>query len=126
MAATIGSIQEFDPDIEAITAYLERVQLFMTANAVKDDKKVAVLLSIIGSKAYGLRNLLEPARPSEKSYNDLVAVLKEDYEPKPIVITERFVSTDGCKHQESPSCLTSPSRRVTLGTVLSKGTSRKH
>ena len=91
MAATIGSIQEFDPDIEAITAYLERVQLFMTANAVKDDKKVAVLLSIIGSKAYGLlRNLLEPARPSEKSYDDLVAVLKEHYEPKPIVIAERF------------------------------------
>ena len=91
MATTIGSIQEFDPDTEAITAYLERVQLFMMANAVKDDKKVAVLLSVIGSKAYGLlRNLLEPERPSEKDLDDLVTVLKQHFEPKPIVVAERF------------------------------------
>ena len=78
MATTIGSIQEFDPDTEAITAYLEHVQLFMMANGVKDNKKFAVLISIIGSKAYGLlRNLLEPERPSEKTYDKLIKVLKQ-------------------------------------------------
>ena len=89
MPATIGSIQEFDP--EAIMDHLERVQLFMTVNVVTDGKKVAVLLSVIGSKAYGLlRNLLESVRPSKKSYYDLIAVLKQHYEPKLIVIAERF------------------------------------
>ena len=33
--ATIGSVGEFVPENETITAYLERVQLFMDANAVE-------------------------------------------------------------------------------------------
>ena len=48
-------------------------------------------LSVIGSKSYSLlRSLLAPDRPSEKSYDDLVTVLKKHFEPKPIVIAERF------------------------------------
>ena len=58
MAATIGIIQEFDGEVEPVTAYLERVQLFMHANTIANEKKVAVFLSLIGSKAYGvLRNI---------------------------------------------------------------------
>ena len=71
MAFPIGRIQEFDAETESITAYLEHVQLFMMANAVDDDKKVAVFLSVIGSKTYSLlRNLLEPEKPSSKTYNE--------------------------------------------------------
>ena len=33
---------------------------------------------------------MAPEQPKEKSYNDLVAVLKKHFEPKPIVIAERF------------------------------------
>ena len=91
MAFPIGRIQEFDAETESITAYLERVQLFAMANAVDDDKKVAVLLSVIGSKTYSLlRNLLEPEKPSSKTYDELVGTLKRHYEPKPVVIAERF------------------------------------
>ena len=91
MAFPIGRIQEFDAETESITAYLERMQLFLTANAVDDDKKVAVLLSVIGSKTYSLlRNLLEPEKPSSKTYNELVGILKRHYEPKLVVIAERF------------------------------------
>ena len=88
---TIGSIQEFDADAESVTAYLERVELFMDANEVTADKRVAVLLSVIGSKVYGLlRNLMEPEKPSNQTFDVLVNALKSHYDPKPVVIAERF------------------------------------
>ena len=37
-------------ETESITAYWERVELFMKASKVEDERKVAVLLSIVGSK----------------------------------------------------------------------------
>jgi hypothetical protein len=45
--ATLGKIQEFKSEDETIEAYLERMQLFIDANSIKDDKRVAVLLSVI-------------------------------------------------------------------------------
>ena len=84
---TYGTIKEFDPTAETISAYLERLQLYFEANA----KKVSVLLMVIGPKVYTLlRGLLAPTLPKEKGYKELEKVLKEHYEPKPLVIAERF------------------------------------
>ena len=44
MVTTIGQIQEFHPDNESFSSYVERVQLIFTANDIADDKKVAELL----------------------------------------------------------------------------------
>ena len=41
----LGHVDEFKPDTESITTYLERVDLFFAANEVPEAKKVAVLLS---------------------------------------------------------------------------------
>lgn len=93
MAATptIGSIQDYHPENELFSSYMERVELFFAANSVADDKKVAALLSIIGSKSYSLvRSLVTPSLPQDKEYKDLVAALKGHYEPRPLVIAERF------------------------------------
>ena len=61
------------------------------ANGIKEEKRVAVLLSVIGGKVYGLlRNLVAPATVSEQSYQELTATLKAHFDPKPIVIAERF------------------------------------
>ena len=51
MAATtqFGTLNEFRPDNESIKNYLERVQLYFTANGVDAGKQVAILLSSIGS-----------------------------------------------------------------------------
>ena len=52
---------------------------------------MAVFLSATGSKTYSLlRNLLVPTAPREKSFADIVATLKEHFEPKPLIIAERF------------------------------------
>ena len=36
-------MQEFDSDVENISTYLERLQLYMEANSIEDGKKVSVL-----------------------------------------------------------------------------------
>lgn len=50
-APTIGSIQDYNPENELFSLYMERVELFFTANSVAEAKKVAALLSVIGSKS---------------------------------------------------------------------------
>ena len=86
-----GRIQEYCPENELFSAYLERVQLFFLANGVEDEKKVPVFLSVVGSKTYSLlRNLVAPALPQNKTLDQLVAILKSHFEPKPVIIAERF------------------------------------
>lgn len=87
----VGCLQEFDPQQEDIASYLERLQLYFDANAVEEAKKVSVLLTVIGVKAYGtLRSLLAPTKPKDKSFNKLLALLQKHYDPKVLVIAERF------------------------------------
>lgn len=43
-----GKLEEFSG--ENITTYLERMQILFTANGTEDDKKAAVLLSLIGGE----------------------------------------------------------------------------
>ena len=86
-----GNLKEFQPENELFSSYLERVELFFDANDIVDEKKVAVFLSVVGSKTYSLlRNLLAPDLPSTKTLAALVGTLKNHFEPKPLVIAERF------------------------------------
>ena len=58
----LGRLHEFDPKADNISTYLERLQLYFEANQVEDDRKVSVLLTVIGAKAYEtLRSLLAPS-----------------------------------------------------------------
>ena len=89
--ATIGQMQPFDPANDRISTYLERIQLFFQANGIVDDKKVPALLSIIGGCTYALlSDLLAPDKPSSQTVDQLTQVLVKHYEPKPVVIAERF------------------------------------
>ena len=88
---TIGQLPAFQADNEQITDYLEQVQLFYEANGIKEGKRVPVLLTAIGGKTYALlSNLLAPQRPSTKSFDELSVILKDHFEPKPVIIAERF------------------------------------
>ena len=71
---------------------MERVEQYFVANGItQPEKKVAVLLTVIGPKTYGLlRSLLTPNKPAEQSYARLVEVMKNHLNPKPLVIAERF------------------------------------
>ena len=89
--APLGTLQEFQPEGEEIKDYLERVQLYIEANAIPNDRQRAVLLSVVGSKMYAiLSDLLAPTLPREKTYVEISTVLKQHFEPKRVVIAERY------------------------------------
>ena len=88
---TIGHLQEFDPMTDRISTYLERVELFFLANGIAEEKQVPVLLSIVGGKIYSLlSDLLAPDKPSSKTFPQLAGALQKHFEPKPVIIAERF------------------------------------
>ena len=49
-----GRLEEFSPDVETFESYSERVELFLEAHTVPEDRKVAVVLNAIGVKNYSL------------------------------------------------------------------------
>ena len=74
---TFGQIAEFQPDVESFETYEERIRLFLRANEIPDERAVAVVLSVIGAANFSLlHNLLSPDKPSEKSVDEILAVLK--------------------------------------------------
>ena len=98
MTTTIGILPEFSSEKEKITAYLERVELFFEANGIEDNKQVPVLLTAIGGETYALlRSLLAPDKPSLKTFAQLKETLKRHFDPKPLVIAERFYFHRRCQ-----------------------------
>ena len=90
-AQQLGRMQEFEPDTESISAYLERLQMFFEANDIAAEKKVSVLLTVIGKHNFSLlRNLVASESPKDKSFDDLTKILKSHFEPKKFVIAESF------------------------------------
>ena len=78
---SLGSVGEFDPSSESFTPYLERLDQFFVANDIgkcadnataavvraATQKKVAVMISVVGKKTYStLRNLCSPENPKKK------------------------------------------------------------
>jgi len=70
---------------------LKKLESFFLTNEVKDEKKIAILLTVLDTKAYTLlQNVIAPAKPAKKSYQHLVYVMKLYVDPKPIAIADRF------------------------------------
>jgi len=88
---SFGKIDVFQPEAEEFSAYLERVELYFEANGIKQDKQVPVFLSVLGAKTYSLlRTLVAPESPRSKEFKTLAELLKDHFQPKPLVIAERF------------------------------------
>ena len=91
MATQYGIINQFSPDKESITTYLERMNLYFTANSVANEEKVPILLSVIGSSTYSLfRGLLAPDAPNSKSLSAISKNFKQHFEPPRAIIAERL------------------------------------
>ena len=50
----IGKIEAFDEANEEWGTYCERVEQYFLANEIEEDKQVPAILSLMGSKTYGL------------------------------------------------------------------------
>ena len=83
--------EPFVPETESINSYLERADLYLKASSMVEAETVPVFLSAIGLSAYTvLRDLCRPALPETKNYEQLQHLLKQQYDPKPLFIAERF------------------------------------
>ena len=74
-----------------------------------------MLLTVVGPKTYGLiRDLLAPEKPADKAYTEIVAVMKQHLNPKPIVIVERYKFHQRVqKEGESVACYFASLRKLT-------------
>ena len=88
---TLGRLDEFRPEEGPFTTYLERAEIFFAANNIPESKQVSVFLSAIGAATYSLlRDLLAPASPVTQSFKDIADTLKAHFEPRSLVVVERF------------------------------------
>ena len=100
-ARVVGTLEEFDPKGDSMAAYIERALMYLDANNVPQNKKAATLLSAIGKNTFHmLRNLMAPAKLQDQSFEDIVKALLDHYEPKQLVIAERFNFN---RRQQGPS-----------------------
>ena len=73
---------------ESVAAYLE---LFVTANDIKDDKLVPTLLTVVGSAHYTLlRGLVASNMPKDLTFDQLKEMLTKHFDPEPILLAKRF------------------------------------
>ena len=89
---THEQFSEFNPQREDWTSYIRRLHKYFIANGINESAKTkAILLSIVGVETYQLmRNLIAPAKPTGKSFDQLVKLVKEHHNPAPSVILQHF------------------------------------
>lgn len=92
--AQLGLLQEFREGADW-SDFVDRLDQYFIANQLdgpdEAGRRRAVLLTVCGSQAYALmKDLLAPAKPTDKSYDALTTLLKEHYKPKAGVIISRY------------------------------------
>ena len=86
MAVRHGTISEFNHGVKDWKTYVERVNLYLSANDITDSgKKRAIFLSVCGPKTFHtIRNLVTPSKPTNLEYDEIVKEAQEHYNPTPV------------------------------------------
>uniref|UniRef100_A0A3P9K9M7 Uncharacterized protein n=1 Tax=Oryzias latipes TaxID=8090 RepID=A0A3P9K9M7_ORYLA len=65
------------------------IEQIFEGNEVAKEKQVTTLPTVMGASTHRLlRSLVQPSKPKEKTFDEIVTILKEHFEPKPkLVIT---------------------------------------
>ncbi|XP_072398343.1 uncharacterized protein [Diabrotica undecimpunctata] len=88
LRTTIGSMAEFRLG-DDWTTWEERLEQYFCANYVEEDKKVSVLLTLIGEQAYKtLRDICDPVKPKHKTYVELCTILRKQFTKRISVFKE--------------------------------------
>lgn len=89
MAATQGKLEEFQGT--GWTAWSERLEFFFQANEITDPvKKRALLLTLCGAETYEtVQALTAPNKPAEVSFEDIMSLLRQHYDPRPSELFSR-------------------------------------
>lgn len=88
---SFGQLQQFQPDVESIDAYLERVEMYFLANKISAGKQIPVFLSVVGGKTHTLlHDLFAPQKLQWQKLQDIYRQLCDHFGTKPVAIAERF------------------------------------
>ena len=86
-----GKVNEFNIDEEEWNSYYERFENWIIVNDIPLEKKTRLLLAVIGSKTYGiLKTISAGVDVSKLSAEEINKILREHYDPKPIIVSERY------------------------------------
>lgn len=87
----IGNIPEFCCGVDDWNVYAERLDQFFEVNDIVDEKRSALLISVVGNDAYKtLRDLCHPSLPKTKPFDELCNLLKKQYSPQVSIFRERI------------------------------------
>ena len=95
MAGLLGKIEYYDSQTEEWTDYVERVDQFFEANGLtgegKADQRRSTFLTLVGPTTYKvLKSLTAPAKPKEKTFEQLVELLTKYFSPKPSEVMQSY------------------------------------
>ena len=92
MAAVYETLAKFNSQMQSWEDYAEVMGYYFAANEIEDDQKnKAVLLASVGDKTYALiKSLCLPGFPTDKKFDELVALVQEHFAPKPSEIVQRY------------------------------------
>ena len=93
MAVKHGTVGEFNSDQEDWVSYTERLVQYFVANSISEEGNTrrAILLSSCGAPTYQLiRNLVAPGKPTDKSFTEIVALVRDHHQPRPSTIVQHF------------------------------------
>ena len=100
-----GRVGELNVACETFSAYVERMEMFFTANNIVEitgegsfaanrvvaSRKRAIFLTEVGPEVYStLSNLLVPTKPKDTPFMDIVQILEKPYNPKLLEIAQSF------------------------------------
>ena len=83
---------QFDKEQDEWPSYIEWLDHYFLANDIEDaGKKRSILLTACGTKTYKLVRSLAILRiPAELSYNEIVLLVHDEFNPKLSVIAQHF------------------------------------
>ena len=90
--ALLSNLGPFDQSAEHWSEYCERVELHLAANGIDNaERKRAVLLSVCGASTYHLiRSLVSPNKPTDKTFAEIVKLVKDHLTPPPSCTMLRY------------------------------------
>ena len=95
--ASFGKIDEFDPATDSLDIYCERLHQCFTARNIDENAtelKCAILHSEMGKTAYTLlRNLCVPVKPGDKTFAELIKLMRQHQHLQPSIIVVSTVTS---------------------------------
>ncbi|XP_048480662.1 uncharacterized protein K02A2.6-like [Plutella xylostella] len=88
----LGKIEVFDVNSQDWDAYVRRLKQFIALNEIDTKLHVATLVTVVGEVCYELMcDLCAPDLPEDKTFDELVQIVKVHLEPQRSEIAERHV-----------------------------------